>query len=240
MGTGTSAYGVGEAWHQLDQRLGIAPVMVDMTRLKNIRLHDYSHLLMVDGSYKAIGKDLKKRVADWVSEGGILVAIQRASSWAESLCFSNDSCDKAQQDEEEEATDSEPLAYDDFDQKKAELTIGGAIVTTVVDRTHPVAYGFGSKLPLFRRGTVLLKASENPFASPLRYTDKPLLSGYIGVAPLEEMSNQPAVIAERQGKGVVIRFANNPLFRGYWRGTERLWVNSLYFGPLIRETELPE
>jgi hypothetical protein len=54
------------------------------------------------------------------------------------------------------------------------------------------------------------------------------------------MDQQPAVIAERHGKGLVVRFANNPLFRGFWRGTERLWVNSLFFGPLVRATELPE
>jgi len=54
------------------------------------------------------------------------------------------------------------------------------------------------------------------------------------------MSGQPAVIAERQGNGLVVRFANNPIFRGFWRGTERLWINSLYFGPLVRTTELPQ
>ena len=54
------------------------------------------------------------------------------------------------------------------------------------------------------------------------------------------MSGQAAVIAERHSQGLVVRFANNPLFRGYWRGTERLWVNALYFGPLIGPTKLPE
>ena len=54
------------------------------------------------------------------------------------------------------------------------------------------------------------------------------------------MQQQPAVIAERHGKGLVVRFASNPLFRGFWRGTERLWVNALYFGPLVGQTELPK
>ena len=48
------------------------------------------------------------------------------------------------------------------------------------------------------------------------------------------------LIAERQGDGLVVRFANTPLFRGFWRGTERLFVNALYFGQVIRDTELPE
>jgi len=239
-GEGVSSYGAGEAWHLLDQRLGIATVMVDMNRLKNVNLHNYTHLLMADGSYEAIDDKLKKRMAAWVKEGGTLIAIQGAVTWAESLCFSKDKCEETQQADQEETAEPESFAYDDFDQKKAELTIGGAIVTSIVDGTHPVAFGYHGELPLFRRGSTLLKASENPFTTAVRYAEKPLLSGYIGEDRLEEMSNQAAVIAQRHGKGAVIRFANNPIFRGYWRGTERLWVNALYFGPLIRETKLPE
>jgi len=240
VGEGTSSYAVGEAWFQLDQRLGIAPVMIDLNRLKNVRLHDYTHLLMVDGSYKAIGNNLKKNITDWISDGGILVTSQRASAWAESLCFSNGDCKDEQDSEEEKPINSEHLAYNDYDQKKAEKVIGGAIVTALVDKTHPVAFGYAGRLPLFRRGTTLLKASENPFATPIRYAESPLISGYIGQQRLQEMSKQPAAIAERHRKGAIIRFANNPLFRGFWRGNERMWVNALYFGPLIKETEVPE
>jgi hypothetical protein len=132
------------------------------------------------------------------------------------------------------------MAYGDFDDQRAQRTIGGAIVEAVLDPSHPIAWGYEKEIPLFRRGSVLLKASDNPFATPVRYAEKPLLSGYIGDQRLEEMSGKPAVIAERQGKGVVVRFANNPIFRGFWRGTETLWYNALYFGPLIRNTELPK
>jgi hypothetical protein len=74
----------------------------------------------------------------------------------------------------------------------------------------------------------------------VRYAKKPLMSGYISEQRIGEMSGQSAVIAERHGKGLVIRFANNPIFRGFWLGTERLWVNALYFGPVVRSTELPQ
>lgn len=239
IGDGVRSYDAGEAWHQLDQRLGVPPVMVNMTRLKKINLNDYTHLLMVNGNYTAIDKKLKHRIAAWVSDGGILVATQDAATWAESLCFEADDCNKTSEEEAVEE-DSKAMAYADFDDQKGQRTIGGAIVSTQVDNTHPIAFGFNTEIPLFRRGTTLLQASENPFASPIRYAEKPLISGYIGEQRLSEMSNQPAVIAERHNKGLIVRFANNPLFRGFWRGTERLWVNALYFGPLVGTTELPQ
>jgi len=240
VGQGTRAYDAGEAWFQLDQRLGVAPVMVDMSLLKTIDLHDYTHLLLVDGKYSDIGKQLKQDITSWVKDGGILVSIQGAATWAESLCFGSDDCAEGKKEKEEKPAQPTAMAYADFDDQEAQRTISGAIVEVKLDTTHPIAFGVNSEIPLFRRGSTLLKASENPFATPVRYTEKPLLNGYIGVDRLNEMSGQPAVIAERHGKGLVVRFANNPIFRGFWRGTERLWVNSLYFGPLVGNTELPK
>jgi hypothetical protein len=239
-GRGTRSYDAGEAWHQLDQRLGVPPVMTDMVRLKTINLNDYTHLLLVNGTYTAIGTSLKKRIAAWVNQGGILIAIQDAATWTESLCFKVNGCVKASNGRETEPEQPKDLAYANFDDQRAQRIIGGAIVTAEVDGTHPVAFSYDSEIPLFRRGSVLLQPSENSFATPVRYAEKPLVSGYIGETRLAEMSGQPAVIAERHGKGLVVRFANNPLFRGFWRGTERLWVNALFFGPIVDKTELPE
>lgn len=132
------------------------------------------------------------------------------------------------------------MNYAEFDDQRAQRTIGGAIVSAQLDNTHPIAFGFNRDMPLFRRGTTLLTESENRFTTPVRYSDMPLVSGYIGADRLTEMSGKAAVIVERHGNGLTVRFANNPIFRGFWRGTERLWVNALYFGPLISTTELPE
>ncbi len=240
IGNGVRSYDAGEAWFQMDQRLGVSPVMVEMARLKKVNLNDYTHLLMVDGNYETFNKDLKGRIAVWVSDGGILIATQGAATWAESLCFDTDGCEENQDAEEAPDEPSEPMTYADFDDQKAQRTIGGAIVNARVDSTHPVTFGYNNEMPLFRKGSTLLEVSKNPFATPVRYAENPLVSGYIGSERLAEMSNQPAVIAERHGKGLVVRFANNPLFRGFWRGTERLWVNALYFGPLVGTTELPK
>ena len=214
--------------------------MVDMARSASIELRDYTHLLMVEGRYADIGRSLKEDIATWVSDGGMLVTTQNAATWAESLCFRANGCTEERKDKEATQEQTKAVAYADFDDQRAQRTIGGAIVEARLDNTHPIAFGYNSEIPLFRRGNTLLKASENPFATPVHYAEKPLLSGYISDQRLTEMSGRPAVIAERHGKGLVVRFANNPIFRGFWRGTERLWVNSLYFGPLVRTTELPE
>ena len=171
VGPGTRSYDAGEAWFQLDQRLGVAPVMVDMNRLKTIDLHDYTHLLMVEGRYGDIKKGMKEDISAWVSDGGILVAIQGAATWAESLCFEADGCNEEENGSGPASEQAEPAAYADFDDQRAQRTIGGAIVGAKIDKTHPIAFGYDSELPLFRRGSTLLEASENPFTTPVHYQE---------------------------------------------------------------------
>ena len=153
VGPGTRAYDAGEAWFQLDQRLGVAPAMVDMSRLKSIDLHDYTHLLMVEGRYTEIGKKLKQDIAAWVNDGGILVTIQGAATWAETLCFNAADCNENNGNGEDTEKQPKTMAYADFDDQRAQRTIGGAIVQARIDNTHPIAFGLNNEMPLFRRGS---------------------------------------------------------------------------------------
>jgi hypothetical protein len=238
-GQGVSEQDAGHAWHHMDQYLGFAPTMVDMDRLNRVSLPGYTHLVMVDGSYSRLSGSLQSRIGQWVKEGGILITSARASTWAESLCFSGsaDDCKKVVDEDDEAPVTDRP--YADYKNDESQLVIGGAIAMTSIDVTHPIAFGFPrGSLPLFRRGTTLLAASKNAYSTPVRYVESPLIAGFIGTQRQAEMSNQAAVIAERQGAGLVVRFANNPVFRGFWRGSERLFNNALYMGQVIDNTNL--
>ena len=236
-GKGISANDTGTAWHLLDQRLGLAAPVIEHQHLGRADLRDYTHLLIADGTFKGMGVTLKRRITRWVTDGGILLTQGRAATWAESLCFEQD-CPATEAQPDREIPSSR--AYAEFADDSARLVIGGAIVATIADLSHPLAYGLSRpELPLFRQGTTLLAPSENAYATPVRYAADPLLAGFIGPERLDEMRGQPAVIAERQDDGLVVRFANNPLFRGFWRGTEKLYINALYLGQIVQPTVLP-
>ena len=42
------------------------------------------------------------------------------------------------------------------------------------------------------------------------------------------------VIATPNGSGVVVLMTDNPNFRGYWYGGNKLFLNAIFFGPVIR------
>ncbi len=241
-GRDISSYGAGEAWYLLDQRLGLAAPVIELDRLDGIDFSDYTHLLLPDGDFVAISETQKDNITRWVKGGGVLITINRAAVWAQKLCFQSEdtSCEPAEETREKPEIVT-PRAYSDFADDKAQHIIGGAIVASVIDLSHPLAFGYRrGKLPLLRKGTTELVPSDNAYATPVRYANSPLLAGFIGSDRLEAIQGQAAVIAQKHDKGLVVHFANNPLFRGYWRGTERMYINALYFGQVVEATDLPE
>jgi len=241
-GKGTSPYGAGETWYLLDQRLYMAVPVTDLHRLEDAELAEYTHLLLPDGEYDSVSDDQKAEITRWIRAGGILVTVNRAAAWAEELCFESDAAECATNEQApEEQSAVTPRAYGDFVGDEAQQVVGGAIVASVLDLSHPLAFGYRRpELPLLRKGTTELEASSNAYSSPVRYTGSPLMAGFIGTERLDAISGQAAVIAEKKGEGLVVRFANNPLFRGFWKGTERMYINALYFGQVVEATEMPE
>ena len=244
-GPGVDPSEAGEVWHLLDVRFRLPPTMVDTTQLADLNLSRYTHVLMVDGDYSRLGPDWVQRLHQWIKAGGVLVTTKGATAWAteQSLPLAELPAPDAIAEEEEEE-EEEPLAfraYGDYEDDFSRTVIGGAIVRAAVDVSHPVAYGYHQpELALFRNGTVFLERAENPYETPLRYLDQPLVSGYLGVERAEQLGGSAAVLATKVGQGAVIRFADNPNFRGFWYGTNRLYLNALFLGQILTETPVPD
>jgi hypothetical protein len=63
--------------------------------------------------------------------------------------------------------------------------------------------------------------------------DDPHLSGYVSTDNRERLRGSPSVLVDRLGRGTVVLLIDNTNFRGYWRGTNRLFLNALFFGDQI-------
>ena len=106
------------------------------------------------------------------------------------------------------------------------VAMGGSIFFGQVDRTHPIAYGLNRDvIPLFKNSTTLLEPTQNPYAAPIVYTDQPLAAGYVHPNLLERIPGKPAVVVGGEGSGTVVGFVDNPNFRAFWYGTNKLFLN---------------
>jgi hypothetical protein len=234
----------GYIWHWFDTRLDQVITQLDYDGLGRVSLADYTHLILPDGRYASLDERAEEALTDFVRGGGTLIAARAAASWVEGLDLDFDFVD-VDEDEaaEAEATGAlEPRrAYADFRLDSARTLIGGSALRMEIDVTHPLAWGYERpELVVFRRGSHRLKASDNPYVHAGRYARDPLASGYLSEQTREDLSATPALVATRHGQGVVVRMADDYLFRGYWIGAERLFANALFFSSLIDRTTLPD
>jgi hypothetical protein len=57
------------------------------------------------------------------------------------------------------------------------------------------------------------------------------ISGHLWPESMQRLPESVAVYEERVGRGRVIAFAEDPNFRGYLRGADRLFLNAVVLGP---------
>lgn len=103
-----------------------------------------------------------------------------------------------------------------------------------LELSHPMAFGFyKEKLPVFKRGTVLIEPSESKFANVGVYSEEPLVSGWISDANLEAMKGTSTIRVNSLGRGRIVSLVDNPNFRAFWYGTNKLMMNAIFFGRIV-------
>lgn len=256
-GAGLNSLEVGEFWHFADTRLDMPVTRINRDHFGRIDIDNYTHIVLVDGRGSGWGESEAARLHEWMNAGGILVTQQNAADWATDFRLYLSGSDRKhelekhedgfratvreQEDKErkEAAAKRTRANYADFEDAYAKELVSGTIFMTDADITHPLAYGLADRdLAVFKDRSETLQASNNPYATVARFIEKPLVSGYSSKENVEKIAGSAAVLADRVGKGLLVRFAIDPLFRSYWRGTERLMVNTLYLGQAVRATNL--
>lgn len=228
---GLALYDAGEVWHQLDHRMHIPVTLRRKDEIGGLDWSRYTHLIIVGGRNTALSDAAQTRIAQWVrEEGGTIIATRQAAAMAQETFL-------GQELPEDEASE-EPLArrnYADMPVSEAEHVIGGALFAGDMDPSHPIGFGYQDRSITLHRNTTLRLArpDSDPFAVVVEYTDEPLLSGYASQRRQDEIAGTPAVIAQRLGAGTVVLFADNPNFRATFRGTEKMFMNAIFFGNLV-------
>ncbi len=238
MGEGLSSYEVGQVWHLLDQRVGMPITKLDVTQLGRVDWADYDVLILVSGNLSVFSGERLEELKDWVRAGGTLIAQRTAAAWATNNGFTPNVGEPGMgrlPDEEDDPEDAERRDYADAPGYEGAKAIGGSIWEADLDVTHPLGFGYRDRfLPVWRDHSIFFPVSQNPYGTVARLVeDDPFLSGYISQKNRERLRGSPSVLVDRLGRGTVVLLVDNTNFRGYWRGTNRLFLNALFFGDQI-------
>ena len=252
-GDGVDPQEFGATWHLLDQRVSLAPTLLDVSSLGRANLDRYNVIHFVDGRYEGISDETVATLKRWVRGGGTLIVQGRAAEWAAkkelaALEFAGRSAETnataggrsrptpaadAATSEADKAVARRP--YGSGADQEATKLVAGSIFAVSVDPTHPLGYGFGGdRLSVFRANTIVMKPAKSPYETPVVYAAQPLQSGYASRENVARIANSAAVVALPQGRGAVVAQTDDLNFRGFWFGGNRVYLNAVFFGRAIK------
>ena len=230
IGDGVSSYEAGEVWHLLDTRVHIPLTKIRLNQFNRTSLDKYTTLVMVSGTYGQISEKDIKKIKDWVSKGNTLVTIGSASSWAIKKEIVSESLVETKKD-----SVFSRKRYIDAREYIGREAIGGSILSVDLDLTHPLAFGYRDKsIPVYKNNNVFLNKSESEYSSVALYSKEPHIDGYVSINNMEKnIKGSASLIVSSIGSGRVVLFAETPNCRGTWYGTNKLFLNAIFFGANI-------
>ena len=230
IGDGVSSYESGEVWHLLDTRVHIPLTKIRLNQFNRTSLDKYTTLVMVSGTYNQISDLGIKKIKDWVGKGNTLITIGSASSWAIKKEIVKESLVETKND-----TIFARKRYIDAREYSGRERIGGSILKVDLDLTHPLAFGYRDQsIPVYKNNNVFLNKSKSHYSSVAIYSKNPHIDGYVSKKNMENnLKGAASLIVSDSGFGRVVLFADNPNFRGTWYGTNKLFLNAIFFGANI-------
>ncbi len=223
VGNGITSYDAGEMWHLLDTRFDMKVSKLDMSYLRRVDMSRYN-VLIVPNSY-SMDKGIVQKLKTWVRNGGTLIGYRNAARWLNSNKFISLDFKKNKNDT------IKNVSFENRSLQSGAQFIGGAIFEANIDRSHPINFGYkNSKIALFRNTTLFINPDKKSYNNPIQYTSNPLLSGYISKENSKLIKNTVPFKTQRMGRGKIVVFTDNTNFRAFWYGTNKLFMNAIFFG----------
>ena len=222
-GDGISSSDAGEIWHMFDTRFNIPVTMITPQRSGSVNLDRYN-VLIVAGS-PDLGASAIENIKAWNRQGGTIIAYKGGNSWLVRNKLAEIDFIPAAVSKLKEGVFADRPVNNQASQ------IPGSIFSVKLDLTHPLCYGYTRDiLPVFKSGTSAAKKVADIYNNPAVYTAEPLLSGYCTKENSDRIKGAAFVSVHR---GRIISIYDNTNFRAVWYGTNKIFLNAVFFGQLL-------
>ncbi|HUP49172.1 MAG TPA: M14 metallopeptidase family protein [Thermoanaerobaculia bacterium] len=229
-GPGTSPTSYGMLWHTLDIDTPIPHTALSLDAFAGADLSKYNVLVLPDGNYTdRIRKREVDKLKSWLSAGGTLVAVKRASSFLRSKDVEISKVkawepSKEGEEEKEQETQRE--------QRYHEFRVPGSAFRTTMNERSYLTYGIPRAPAVLIEGSAAHLPLSHRVDNIVTVTrEDPLVSGVAWPESLERVGGSAFLVAEPVGRGSVITFADEPHFRLFWRSTLPLLLNAVLYSP---------
>ena len=237
--------GYGALWWAFERRYGI-PFTPISTDALNGDLSAFNVIVIPDANPGRLGKGVVLKA--WMEKGGTLVTMGGASAWAakEDVNLTSaralpgeekkDDKDKKKDEPAKSPSDTLFAVTSPSANPDAPQPVPGSHFDVVLDRTHWLTYGFDQqRVTVMLQGDVFFKLSkEGANVGVFPTTGLLKRAGFAFPDNTERLLKGTAfLVEERVGRGHLVLFANEPMFRGWWRSLDRLVLNAVLLGPSL-------
>ncbi len=220
------SFAVGEVWHFFDQQLHYPVTLLEAESLGAVNLYDYDVVILPNGAYRGVlSEERLTEMRNWMRRGGRLIALEGAARFlAEKDGFGLRKKEVAKK----ETTDEDRLQpFSSRTRRALSDDTPGAIFRVQLDTSHPLAFGYDDPYYTLKRTADAFAFLEDGWnVGVLRRAA--WVSGFAGADVQDKLENTLAFGVQPMGRGEVIYFADNPLFRAFWYGGRLLFSNAVF------------
>ena len=221
-GSEVSPYNYGEIWYFFEKQLKYPVTQIPEDKLSEA-LKSINALILPSGSYSLFkSKEKIKLLIEWIKSGGKIISIGRSIDMlTKNKIFT---INKKSNDLKKDPL----ISYNKSQRNNISNNITGSIYKVNTDPSHFLNYGldFYYTLKLSADSYDFLEKGHN--AGYLPENAQPS-SGFVGSNVKDFQKNSLVFGEQKLGKGSIIYFVDNPLFRGFWYSGKILFSNALFF-----------
>jgi hypothetical protein len=234
-GQGTNSLNYGALWHFFEKDINYPLVNLELEDMGRYDLSKYTVLIMPSMRGGGLSKSAEENVMEWVRGGGKLIAIDGAlnlfanKEGFDLKTFDSDDEKKAAQKKLDSLAKEERLApYQEGERIAISGGAAGAIYQITMDETHPLGYGTGGKYYALKNNSSKFAFLNNGANAGIIANNEAYRTGYIGFKIKSTMGESMAIGVERAGRGEIVYFVDDPIFRGFWESGKLILSNAIF------------
>jgi hypothetical protein len=228
-GEGVNANAMGELWHFFEQQLRYPVSVINATDIGQVNWKSFDVVIMPDGYYRFTGdKSIMDNMRSWIEQGGRLIAIENAVSQLSNLEWTIRKKKEDAKKEDEKANYTALKKYEDREKDYLRNSIPGAVYKVELDNSHPLAFGYTGQYFTLKQDDNLYEFISDGGWNVGFIKKSGYVTGFAGVNTKEKLKDGLVLGVQEIGRGEIIYFADDPIFRGFWESGKLLLANAVF------------
>lgn len=230
-GSNSSENASGEVWHLFDEQLDYPLTLINEDDLSYIDIRNFDVLIFPNGKYRVLSdKDAAGNLKSWVNQGGKIIALENAVAQmaAGGWGIIEKKASEEKKEEENKPSYNYLKRYENRERDQISNFVPGAIYRVELDNSHPLAFGYPNNYFTLKMNDNIYEFMKDGWNVGVFKKDNHV-AGFVGSKVNEKLLDGTVIGVQNLGKGELVYFADDPVFRSFWQNGKLMFANAVFF-----------